>query len=54
MFFTLVLTIKLFWKDEEKPGIIIDYAEDKSIVVIEVLVASKKMPEPNAIEYMMA
>ena len=40
--------------DEEKPGIIIDYAEDKSIVGIEVLEASKKMPEPNAIEYMMA
>jgi uncharacterized protein YuzE len=40
--------------DEEKPGIILDYAEDGSIVSIEILNASKKMPQPNKIEYEIA
>ncbi len=37
--------------DEEKPGIILDYAEDCSIVSIEILNASKKIPNLNKFEY---
>ena len=37
--------------DEKNDGIIIDYAEDKSIVGIEVLEASKKMQQPNTMEF---
>ena len=40
--------------DEEKPGIILDYAEDGSIVSIEILNASKKLPQPNRFEYEVA
>lgn len=37
--------------DEEKPEIILDYAEDGSIVSIEILNASKNMQQPEKIEY---
>jgi uncharacterized protein YuzE len=37
--------------DEDKPGIILDYAADGSIVGIEILDASKKFPEPDKVEY---
>ena len=37
--------------DEKNDGIIIDYAEDNSIVGIEVLEASKKMQQPNTMEF---
>jgi len=37
--------------DEDKPGIILDYAADGSIVAIEILDASKKFPEPDKVEY---
>jgi len=37
--------------DEDKPGVILDYAEDGSIVGIEVLDASKRMENPRAVEY---
>lgn len=40
--------------DEEKPGIILDYAEDGSIVSLEILNASKKMLQPEKIEYEIA
>lgn len=40
--------------DEEKPGIILDYAEDGSIVSIEILDASKKLPYPYKVEYEVA
>ncbi|MBS1639027.1 MAG: DUF2283 domain-containing protein [Bacteroidetes bacterium] len=40
--------------DEDKPGVIIDYAEDGSIVGLEILNASKKLPQPNKVEYEMA
>jgi uncharacterized protein YuzE len=36
--------------DEDKPGIILDYAEDGSVVGIEILNASLKMPQPNVFE----
>jgi uncharacterized protein YuzE len=37
--------------DEEKPGIILDYADDGSIVGMEILDASKHMSNPSAVEY---
>ena len=40
--------------DEEKPGIILDFAENGSIVSIEVLNASKQMPNPSKVEYEVA
>ena len=40
--------------DEDKPGIILDYAEDGSIVSIEILNASKKLPRLNKFEYEIA
>jgi uncharacterized protein YuzE len=40
--------------DEDKPGIILDYAEDGTIVSIEILNASKKMQQPDKIEYEVA
>ena len=40
--------------DEEKPGVILDYAADGTIVGIEILNASVKMPQPNVIEHEIA
>lgn len=40
--------------DEDKPGIILDYAADGSIAGIEILDATKKFPEPIKIEYQVA
>ena len=40
--------------DEGKPGIILDYAADGSIVAIEILDASKKLPQPYKVEYEVA
>jgi uncharacterized protein YuzE len=40
--------------DEDKPGIILDYAIDGSIVGIEILNASIKMPQPNILEHEVA
>lgn len=40
--------------DEDKPGIILDYAEDGSVVGIEILNASIKIPQPNIIEHEVA
>jgi uncharacterized protein YuzE len=40
--------------DEGKPGIIIDYDKDGSIVGIEVMDASKRMKNPNKVEYLVA
>lgn len=37
--------------DEDKPGIILDYAADGTIVGIEILNASQKLPQPNKVEY---
>lgn len=37
--------------DENKPGIILDYAEDGEIVAIEILEASKRMPSPTKVEF---
>jgi len=40
--------------DEGKAGIILDYADDGSIVAIEILEASKKFPQPYKVEYEVA
>lgn len=38
--------------DEDKPGIILDYAADGSVVGMEILDASKHVSNPSAVEYM--
>lgn len=38
--------------DEDKPGIILDYAADGSVVGIEIIDASKHVSNPSAVEYM--
>ena len=35
--------------DEDKPGVILDYAEDSSLVSLEVLNASKRVEDPHAV-----
>ena len=40
--------------DEDKPGIILDYDVNGSVVGIEVLQASKQMPQPMKFEYEVA
>jgi uncharacterized protein YuzE len=42
---------KIYESDEEKKGIILDYAEDGKIVGIELLNASKQMNNPAKVEY---
>ncbi|MBP7497219.1 MAG: DUF2283 domain-containing protein [Bacteroidales bacterium] len=40
--------------DEQKPGIILDYSKEGSIVGIEILDASKHIPHPSKFEYEVA
>lgn len=40
--------------DEERKGIILDYASDGKIVAIEILNASKNLPQPTKVEYEVA
>lgn len=40
--------------DEEKPGIILDYGADGSIVEMEILDASKRMPNPQEVNFRVA
>lgn len=45
---------KIKESDEGKPGIIIDYDKQGSIVGIEILNASKRIKNPTKVEYEMA
>jgi len=45
---------KIVNSDEDKPGIILDYDENGNIVGIEMLNASKQMPQPMKLEYEVA
>jgi uncharacterized protein YuzE len=45
---------KIKESDEEKPGIILDYDKEGSIVGIEILDASKRMKNPTKVEYEVA
>jgi uncharacterized protein YuzE len=45
---------KIVESDEDKPGIILDYDEQGSIVGIEMLNASKRIPQPMKFEYEVA
>ncbi|MBI4931025.1 MAG: DUF2283 domain-containing protein [Bacteroidetes bacterium] len=45
---------KIKESDEGKPGVIIDYDKNGSIVGIEILDASHKMPNPRKVEYEVA
>ena len=42
---------KIYESDEEKKGIILDYADDGRVVGIELLNASKQMSNPVKMEY---
>jgi len=42
---------KIYESDEEKKGVILDYAFDGKIVGIELLNASKQMSNPVKVEY---
>lgn len=46
--------LSILESDEEKPGIILDYAENGEIVGIEILDASQRMPQPMQLEYEVA
>jgi uncharacterized protein YuzE len=47
-------SLKIVESDQEKPGIILDYAENGEIVGIEILNASKKMDQEKGILYEVA
>jgi uncharacterized protein YuzE len=38
--------------DQDKPGLILDYDDSGNIVSFEILAASKLMPNPMSVEYM--
>lgn len=40
--------------DEDKPGVILDYAADGGIVGMEVLDASQRVENPSGVEYAVA
>ncbi len=42
--------VQISESNEDKPGIILDYAADGSVVGIEMLNASIKIPKPNIME----
>ncbi len=44
----------VFESDENKPGIILDYSNEGKIVGIEILKASKQIPQPLKVEYEVA
>ncbi len=50
---TLVLrTAAVHESDEDKPGVILDYDKDGNVVGIEILEASRRVENPQKIEYL--
>ncbi len=47
----LLSTAEVEESDEDKPGIILDYDRDGNLIGIEILDASKRMENPQALEY---
>ncbi len=45
---------KIIESNEDKPGLILDYDKQGTIVGIEILNASKKMKNPSVVEYELA
>jgi uncharacterized protein YuzE len=45
---------KIMESDEDKPGIILDFDKNGNVVGIEMLQASKQMPQPMKVEYEVA
>ena len=46
--------VKIEESDEEKPGMILDYDIDGNIVGLEIMHASKRIEQPQSIEYAVA
>ncbi len=46
--------LKIFESDQDKKGVILDYASDGSLVSIEILNASKTTIQPSKVEYEVA
>ncbi len=42
---------KIEGSDEHKPGLILDYGSEGSVVGLEVLDASKRMEDPKSLDY---
>ena len=42
---------KIAESDSEKPGVVLDFDNKGGIVAIEILNASRKMPQPTKFEY---
>jgi len=45
---------KISESDSEKPGMVLDFDSQGGIVAIEILNASRKMPQPTKFEYEIA
>jgi len=45
---------KISESDSEKPGVVLDFDNQGGIVAIEILNASRKMPQPTKFEYEIA
>jgi uncharacterized protein YuzE len=54
MLYIKLSSLEVSESDQEKPGIIIDYASNGEIVGIEVLMASTKVDQVNGVLYELA